>query len=211
MVTHLGAAFAHVWILNEDEDVLELRASAGTWEEFKGLPSEEVTTDIHCVTKWSKLGTRWKGVSVDALLEGVETAAEYLTAFCDGDYTTNLPVEDVAGGKAWVACDSEGELLEPEHGGPARLLVPHLYFWKSAKWVRGLEELTSYDIPGFCRELLGALALPKVRRERRQDRKPDRNRSGSRTLTGDTQWTTKISGYSASPAASGEPPSIVAS
>src|SRR3712207_7651421 len=90
-----------------------------------------------CVTKWSKLGTHWEGVSVDTLLEGVETAAEYVTAFCDGDYTTNLPLEDVTGGKAWVAYVYEGEPLEPEHGGPARLLVPHLYFWKSAKWVRG--------------------------------------------------------------------------
>jgi DMSO/TMAO reductase YedYZ molybdopterin-dependent catalytic subunit len=63
-----------------------------TWEEFKRLPSEEITRDIHCVTKWSKLGTRWEGVSVDTLLEGVETAAEYVTAFCDGDYTTNLPL-----------------------------------------------------------------------------------------------------------------------
>jgi DMSO/TMAO reductase YedYZ molybdopterin-dependent catalytic subunit len=123
-----------------------------TWEEFKGLPSEEITKDIHCVTKWSKLETRWEGVSVDTLLEGVETAAEYVTAFCDGDYTTNLPLEDVTGGKAWVAYAYDGEPLEPVHGGPARLLVPHVYFWKSAKWVRGLQ-LTSYDIPGFWESL----------------------------------------------------------
>ena len=88
-----------------------------TWEEFRQLPSEEITKDIHCVTKWSKLGTRWEGVSVDTLLEGVETAAEYVTAFCDGDYTTNLPLEDVTGGKAWVAFAYEGEPLEPRHGG----------------------------------------------------------------------------------------------
>jgi DMSO/TMAO reductase YedYZ molybdopterin-dependent catalytic subunit len=74
-----------------------------TWEEFKGLPSEEITRDIHCVTKWSKFGTRWEGVSVDTMLEGVETAAEYVTVYCDGDYTTNLPLEDVTGSKAWVA------------------------------------------------------------------------------------------------------------
>jgi DMSO/TMAO reductase YedYZ molybdopterin-dependent catalytic subunit len=123
-----------------------------TWEEFSQLPSEEITKDIHCVTKWSKLGTRWEGVSVDTLLEGVETAAEYVTAFCDGDYTTNLPLEDVTGGKAWVAFAYEGEPLDPEHGGPARLLVPHLYFWKSAKWVRGLQ-LTTYDISGFWESL----------------------------------------------------------
>ena len=90
---------------------------------------------------------------MDTLLEGVETTAEYITVFCDGDYTTNLPLEEVTDSKAWVAYAYEGELLEPEHGGPARFLVPHLYFWKSAKWVRGLQ-LTSYDIPGFW-EILG--------------------------------------------------------
>ena len=123
-----------------------------TWEEFRALPSEQITKDIHCVTKWSKFGTNWEGVSVDTLLEGVETSAEYVTAFCDGGYTTNLPLEDVTGGKAWVAFAYDGEPLEPEHGGPARLLVPHLYFWKSAKWVRGLQ-LTAYDIPGFWESL----------------------------------------------------------
>jgi DMSO/TMAO reductase YedYZ molybdopterin-dependent catalytic subunit len=123
-----------------------------SWEEFQQLPSEEITRDIHCVTKWSKLDTRWGGVSVDTLLEGVDSAAEYVTAFCDGDYTTNLPVEDVTGGKAWVAYAYDGEPLEPIHGGPARLLVPHLYFWKSAKWVRGLR-LTTNNVPGFWESL----------------------------------------------------------
>ena len=119
-----------------------------TWDELRALPSETVTRDIHCVTKWSKLGTTWEGVSVDTLLEGVETAAEYVMAFSDGGYTTNLPLEDVTGGKAWIAFAFDGQPLEPEHGGPARLLVPHLYFWKSAKWVRGLE-LMHQDAPGF--------------------------------------------------------------
>jgi DMSO/TMAO reductase YedYZ molybdopterin-dependent catalytic subunit len=119
-----------------------------TWEEFLALPSETPTLDIHCVTKWSKLDTTWKGVSVDTLLEYVNTDAEYLTAFSDGGYTTNLALEDVAGGKAWVAYEFGGESLEPEHGAPARLLVPHLYFWKSAKWVRGLR-FTADDEPGF--------------------------------------------------------------
>ena len=96
------------------------------------------SVDIHCVTKWSKLDTSWRGVSLDTLLEDVDTAAEYLTAWCDGGYTTNLPLDDLSDGKAWVVYEYEGEPLEPEHGGPARLLVPHLYFWKSAKWVRGL-------------------------------------------------------------------------
>lgn len=119
-----------------------------SWEEFRALPSETLTKDIHCVTKWSKLDTVWEGVAVDTLLDGVETAAEYLTAFCDGGYTTNLPLDDVTGGKAWIAFAFGGEPLESEHGGPARLLVPHLYFWKSAKWVRGLR-LTNADEPGF--------------------------------------------------------------
>jgi DMSO/TMAO reductase YedYZ molybdopterin-dependent catalytic subunit len=123
-----------------------------SWEEFRALPSEEITTDIHCVTTWSKLDTVWQGVSVDTLLDEVETEAEYVTAFCDGGYTTNLPLEDVTGGKAWIAFAYDGEPLDPEHGGPARLLVPHLYFWKSAKWVRGLR-LSSEDEPGFWESL----------------------------------------------------------
>lgn len=123
-------------------------AVSWTWDELGRLPQETFTVDIHCVTKWSKLGTTWTGVSVDTLLEGVETEAEYVSAFCDGGYTTNLPLEDVTGGQAWIAHTFDGEPLAPEHGGPARLLVPHLYFWKSAKWVRGLA-LLSEDEPGF--------------------------------------------------------------
>jgi DMSO/TMAO reductase YedYZ molybdopterin-dependent catalytic subunit len=119
-----------------------------TWEELLALPPETPTVDIHCVTKWSKLDTTWMGVSVDTLLEGIDTEAVFVTAWCDGGYTTNLPLEDVTGGRAWVAYEFGGEPLDPEHGGPARLLVPHLYFWKSAKWVRGLT-LTLEDQPGF--------------------------------------------------------------
>jgi len=118
------------------------------WAEFLARPSETISVDIHCVTKWSKLDTTWKGVSVDTLLGNIGTSAEYLTAWSDGGYTTNLPLEDVTDGKAWVAYEYGGEPLEAEHGGPARLLVPHLYFWKSAKWVRGLT-LTADDEPGF--------------------------------------------------------------
>jgi DMSO/TMAO reductase YedYZ molybdopterin-dependent catalytic subunit len=123
-------------------------AVSWTWEELRALPAETVTVDIHCVTKWSKLDTTWTGVSVDTLLDGVVTEAEHVTAWSDGDYTTNLPLEDVSDGKAWVVYEYEGEPLDPEHGGPARLLVPHLYFWKSAKWVRGLA-LTLEDERGF--------------------------------------------------------------
>ena len=123
-----------------------------TWEELLALPTETFSVDIHCVTKWSKLDTTWTGVSLDTLLDGVETEAEYALAWSDGDYTTDLPLEDLTGGKAWVAHTYDGEPLEPEHGGPARLLVPHLYFWKSAKWVRGIR-LTTEDEPGFWESL----------------------------------------------------------
>ncbi len=119
-----------------------------TWQEFTALPSEDVTVDIHCVTKWTKLDTAWKGVSVDTLLKDSPTAAEYVMAHSYGGYTTNLPLEDLTGGKAWIAYAFGGEPLEPEHGGPARLLAPHLYFWKSAKWISGLE-LRDDDAPGF--------------------------------------------------------------
>jgi DMSO/TMAO reductase YedYZ molybdopterin-dependent catalytic subunit len=119
-----------------------------TWDEFRALPTENVMVDIHCVTRWSKLDTHWQGVSVDTLLAQVEHDAEYVLPFCDGGYTTNLPIADVTGGQAWVAFGYEGEPLHPEHGGPARLLVPHLYFWKSAKWVRGFR-LSDTDEPGF--------------------------------------------------------------
>jgi len=119
-----------------------------TWEEFRALPNEEISADIHCVTKWSKLDTVWRGVTLDTLLDGIETSAEYITAWSDGGYTTNLPLEDVRDGKTWIAFEFDDEPLDPEHGGPARLLVPHLYFWKSAKLVRGLE-LKVEDEPGF--------------------------------------------------------------
>jgi DMSO/TMAO reductase YedYZ molybdopterin-dependent catalytic subunit len=136
------------------------RVSAGTpvlrrwsWDEFRGLPHEPITADIHCVTKWSKLDTHWEGVSLDTLLDQVETAgAAYVIAFSDGGYTTNLPLADVRGGRAWVADTYEGAPLAAEHGGPARLLVPHLYFWKSAKWVRGLR-LSEMDMLGFWESL----------------------------------------------------------
>ncbi len=123
-------------------------AKSWTWPEIRSLPAEDVTVDIHCVTKWSKLDTRWQAVSIDTLLAQVEHNARYVLAFSDGGYTTNLPLADVTGGQAWLAFGYDGGPLQAEHGGPARLLVPHLYFWKSAKWVRGLELLED-DAPGF--------------------------------------------------------------
>jgi DMSO/TMAO reductase YedYZ molybdopterin-dependent catalytic subunit len=127
-----------------------------SWDELRALPRETPTVDIHCVTKWSKFDTNWEGVSVDVLLDaahadGVAEGA-FVLAFCDGGYTTNLPLADVTGGKAWVAFGYDGAPLPPEHGGPARLLVPHLYFWKSAKWVRGLQLLPRHE-SGFWEQL----------------------------------------------------------
>jgi DMSO/TMAO reductase YedYZ molybdopterin-dependent catalytic subunit len=119
-----------------------------TWDELRALPFETVPCDIHCVTKWSKLGTSFGGVSLDALLAEVAPRGEYAMAFAHGGYTTNLSLSDLTGGKAWVVTEHEGEPLPREHGGPARLLVPHLYFWKSAKWIAGLRVM-DHDEPGF--------------------------------------------------------------
>jgi DMSO/TMAO reductase YedYZ molybdopterin-dependent catalytic subunit len=119
-----------------------------SWDDLLALPAETPTVDIHCVTKWSKLGTSWQGVPVDTLFADVETAADYALVHSFGGYTTNLPLEDLLDGQAWIVYRYEGEPLSAEHGGPARLLVPHLYFWKSAKWVRGMRLLLE-DEPGF--------------------------------------------------------------
>ncbi|HEX6685056.1 MAG TPA: sulfite oxidase-like oxidoreductase [Candidatus Limnocylindrales bacterium] len=119
-----------------------------SWSEFTALDSETPTVDLHCVTKWSKFGTNWRGVSLDTLLAEVETAADYALAYSYGGYTTNLPLEDLLDGQAWIAYEYDGAPLPAEHGGPARLLVPHLYLWKSAKWVQSVE-LLDHDEPGF--------------------------------------------------------------
>jgi DMSO/TMAO reductase YedYZ molybdopterin-dependent catalytic subunit len=123
-----------------------------SWDELQALPRESITVDIHCVTSWSKLGTGWEGVSVDTLLEDVELLGAYSMIHSYGGYTTNLAIEDITDGKAWVVYAYDGDPLEPEHGGPARLLVPHLYFWKSAKWVRGIEVIDDNE-PGFWESL----------------------------------------------------------
>jgi DMSO/TMAO reductase YedYZ molybdopterin-dependent catalytic subunit len=125
-----------------------------SWDEFRKLPSRFYTVDISCVTKWTKLDTQWEGVDVDTLLEAVEIdpKAHFILAFCDGGYTTNIPLDEAMGGKAFVAFNYDGRPLAPEHGGPVRLVVPHLYFWKSAKWVRGLT-LIEKDQEGFWESL----------------------------------------------------------
>jgi DMSO/TMAO reductase YedYZ molybdopterin-dependent catalytic subunit len=123
-----------------------------SWSELIALPAESITADIHCVTRWSKLDTVWRGVSLDTLLADIETEADFAMALSYGGYTTNLPLEDLLDGKAWIAYEYDGDELAPEHGGPARLLVPHLYLWKSAKWVRGID-LMVQDSPGFWEQL----------------------------------------------------------
>ena len=125
-----------------------------TWAEFTGLPSRDWTVDISCVTKWTKLDTRWHGVSLDDLLAAadVDPRARFATAHSYGGYTTNLPLTDLLNNQAFVAWQYDGAPLEPAHGGPARLVVPHLYLWKSAKWVRGLR-LHEEDEPGFWESL----------------------------------------------------------
>ena len=125
-------------------------SASWNWEEFLKLPAQTFVVDISCVTKWTHLDMRWLGVSVDTLLEHVEIErkAAFVTAFSHEGYTTNLPLADILNGRAFVAYQYEDKPLVPEHGGPARLVVPHLYFWKSAKWVAGLR-LMEKDKSGF--------------------------------------------------------------
>jgi len=124
-----------------------------SWDEIRALAPASYEGDIHCVTTWSKLAMVWRGVSLDTLLEvaAPKPSATHVVALSHTGYTTNLPLPDVTGGKAWVAWEVDGAPLPREHGGPARLLVPHLYFWKSAKWVAGLR-LLDHDEPGFWEE-----------------------------------------------------------
>ena len=126
-----------------------------TWDEFLRLPARDFRVDIHCVTKWTKLDTAWRGVSVDTLLEQRRApAGRRRSGSCRRirDYTTNLPLPDLINGRAFVAYEYDGRPLAPEHGGPARLVVPDRYFWKSAKWVRGID-FTAADAPGFWESL----------------------------------------------------------
>jgi DMSO/TMAO reductase YedYZ molybdopterin-dependent catalytic subunit len=121
-----------------------------TWDEIHRLPESVYAGDIHCVTGWSKLGVSFRGISVDVLMAAAHplVSATHVMARCHTGYTTNLALADVTDAKAWVVWEFDGQPLAREHGGPARLLVPHLYFWKSAKWVSGME-LMNHDEPGF--------------------------------------------------------------
>jgi len=131
-------------------DGLVDRPTTWAWDDVHALPPSTYTGDIHCVTTWSKLDVAFTGVSVDVLLDaaGPRPEAAYVMAHSSTGYTTNLPLADLTGGKAWVVWEYAGKPLAREHGGPVRLLVPHLYFWKSAKWVSRLE-LMAGDRPGF--------------------------------------------------------------
>jgi DMSO/TMAO reductase YedYZ molybdopterin-dependent catalytic subunit len=129
------------------------RPMSWTWDEIHALPPATYEGDIHCVTMWSKLGMTFSGVSVDTLLEAAKPlpSATHVLEISTTGYTTNLPLADVTGGKAWITWEVDGAPLPREHGGPARMLVPHLYFWKSAKWIAGLR-LRDHDEPGFWEE-----------------------------------------------------------
>jgi DMSO/TMAO reductase YedYZ molybdopterin-dependent catalytic subunit len=131
-------------------DGLVANPTTWTWAEMHALPQSRYEGDIHCVTTWSKLGTNFTGVSVDELLDRAQplATATHVLATSTTGYTTNLPLEDLQYGKAWIAWEHEGKPLSPEHGGPVRLLVPALYFWKSAKWVTRLTFL-DHDQLGF--------------------------------------------------------------
>jgi DMSO/TMAO reductase YedYZ molybdopterin-dependent catalytic subunit len=143
-----------------------------SWEEFSLLPRTSLQKDIHCVTKWSKFDTRWDGVSIDDLFTaaGITPPTPYLLALSYDGYDTNVPVADLVGGKAMIATHFDGEPIDPEHGGPARLLVPHLYFWKSAKWIKGLR-FTARDEAGFW-ELRGYHMYGDPWREQRYTNDP---------------------------------------
>ena len=121
-----------------------------SYDELLALPSVTITTDIHCVTKWSKFDTTWKGVRVSDLFAraGVDATATHVMAHAEFGYTANLPLADATRDNCLVAYQYDDNDIEPIHGGPVRLLIPHLYFWKSAKWLRGLELITN-DEPGF--------------------------------------------------------------
>ena len=121
-----------------------------SFDELKEMPSVELTTDIHCVTKWSKFDTVWRGVPVKDLVAraGMKSSATHFMGHAEYGYTANLPLEDVLRDESLVVYQYDGEDIVPIHGGPVRLLVPHLYFWKSPKWLRGME-LRTGDAPGF--------------------------------------------------------------
>lgn len=140
-----------------DKDTWTLRAfglvdeeKSWSWEEFQQLPTTTITTDIHCVTRWSKIGTQWEGVLFRDFVDlvGVKPEAKFVIAHCEYGFTANMPLDAMLDDDVLLAYRYEGEYLEPDHGFPVRTLVPKRYFWKSAKWLRGVE-FTDTDRPGF--------------------------------------------------------------
>ncbi|MDE9451920.1 molybdopterin-dependent oxidoreductase [Aliiroseovarius sp. Z3] len=140
------------WSLTLDGEVLN--PVVLDWTTLNDLPFRDFKTDIHCVTKWSKLDTVWRGVDIDVLVDLVQPSPEarFVLAKADGDYTANLHLGDLTGGQAIVATQFDGKPLEPAHGGPVRLVAPRLYFWKSAKWLRGLH-FSQSDYKGYWEKL----------------------------------------------------------
>ena len=131
-------------------EIGDVTVGTWTWDDLNALPQTDLHTDLHCVTKWSKQDTDWRGVTIDTLLAnaGIEAPVGFVMASSDGGYTTNVPSTDVIDGKGLLVHTYDGEPLEAEHGGPVRLLIPHLYLWKSAKWIRSLKFMDE-DEPGF--------------------------------------------------------------
>lgn len=121
-----------------------------TWDELMSLPQQSYTADFHCVTRWSKLDVQWRGIAITDLMADVELdpKATHVMQHCTGGYTTNLPIADFVRPENFLAFELMGEPLSADHGGPLRSVVPHLYAWKSAKWIEGLEFMPE-DRPGF--------------------------------------------------------------
>ncbi len=136
------------WSLSLRRGVRQIRR--WDWAAFQALPRQRIVRDIHCVTRWSKLDTAWEGVMLDDLFAdaGLAPPTDFVLAHSADGYSTNLRIDHLLGGRAMIATAYDGQPLAPEHGGPARLLVPHLYFWKSAKWLTGLQ-FTARDEAGF--------------------------------------------------------------
>ncbi len=131
-------------------DGLVEQPTTWTWDDLHALPRDSYNGDIHCVTTWTKFDTTFTGVSLDILLTVARPKPEatHIVATSTTGYTTNMPIADVLDGKSWIVWEFDGQPLTAEHGGPVRMLVPHLYFWKSTKWITRIE-LLDHDEPGF--------------------------------------------------------------
>ena len=150
------------------------RETSWTWDEFSALPQVEITSDIHCVTRWSRYDNRWKGVHIREIAKrvGIGRGAIAVMVHCEGGYTTNVALEDLIDDDVLLATRHDGEPLPAEHGGPCRLVVPKLYFWKSAKWARALEFL-DVNPPGFWEENGYHMHADPWREERYSDQETD--------------------------------------